>query len=291
VFPEVFPSLTSPFKPDARLIHIDLDPFEIAKNHPITLGLVSDPKLTLKLLADAVTDLASPGQRNAAAVRGRAIGEANQRAVAAARAQDEMTRDAVPLHMSAFAEELGRRLPKDAIIFDEVLTHSPELTRWLTLDLPGQFFQTRGGSLGVGIPGALGIKLAHPERTVIGLTGDGGSMYTIQALWTAAHHRINAKLVICNNHSYRLLKFNLQDYWQAQGLKPQDFPASFPNCFDLRDPGLDFVGLAKAMGVPGVRVTQPAEIAPAIQAMLDHDGPFLIDLVVDGSVPPPVAQS
>ncbi len=290
VFPEVFPSLTSPFKSDAKVIHIDLDPFEIAKNHPITLGLVSDPKLTLKLLSEAVMDLASPVQRNAAAVRVRALGDANRQAAAAARARDAKSRDAVPLHMSAFAEELGRRLPQDAIIFDEVLTHSPELTRWLRLDLPGQFFQTRGGSLGVGIPGALGLKLAHPERTVIGLTGDGGSMYTIQALWTAAHHRINAKLVICNNHSYRLLKFNLQDYWQAQGLKPQDFPASFPNCFDLRDPGLDFVGLAKAMGVPGVRVTQPAEIAPAIQAMLDHDGPFLIDLVVEGSVPPPVAQ-
>ncbi len=291
VFPEVFPALTSPFKPDARLIHIDLDPFEIAKNHPIAIGFLSDPKLTLKLLAEAVTDLASSAQREAAAVRGRTLGEANRQAAADARARDAKSRDAIPLHMSAFAEELGRRLPKDAIIFDEVLTHSPELTHWLTLDLPGQFFQTRGGSLGVGIPGALGLKLAHPERTVIGLTGDGGSMYTIQALWTAAHHRINAKLVICNNHSYRLLKLNLQDYWQAQGLKPQDFPASFPNCFDLRDPDLDFVGLAKAMGVPGVRVTQPAEIAPAIQAMLDHDGPFLIDLVVDGSVPRPVAQS
>jgi thiamine pyrophosphate-dependent acetolactate synthase large subunit-like protein len=291
VFPEVFPLLTSPFRPDTRLIHIDLDAYEIAKNHPITIGLVSDPKLTLKLLADAVNDLASPVQRNAAVVRGRAIGDANLRAAAGTKAGDATVRDAVPLHMSAFAEELGRRLPKDAIIFDEVLTHSPELTRWLTLDLTGQFFQTRGGSLGVGIPGALGIKLAHPERTVVGLTGDGGSMYTIQALWTAAHHRINAKLVICNNHSYRLLKFNLLDYWQAQGLKPTDFPASFPNCFDLRDPDLDFVGLAKALGVPGVRVTQPAEIAPAVQTMLDHDGPFLIDLVVDGSVPPPVAQS
>ncbi|MHB9073238.1 MAG: thiamine pyrophosphate-binding protein [Desulfobaccales bacterium] len=289
VFPEVFPSLTSPFKPDAKLIHIDLDAYEIAKNHPITIGLVSDPKVTLRLLADAVTDLASPVQRNAAAVRGRAIGDANLRAAADARGRDAKVRDAVPLHMSAFAEELGQRLPKDAIIFDEVLTHSPELTRWLTLDLPGQFFQTRGGSLGVGIPGALGIKIAHPERTVIGLTGDGGSMYTIQALWTAAHHRINAKFVICNNHSYRLLKFNLQDYWQAQGLKPQDLPVSFPDCFELRDPDLGFVGLAKAMGVPGVRVTQPAEIAPAIQAMLDHNGPFLIDLLVDGSVPPPVA--
>ncbi len=168
-----------------------------------------------------------------------------------------------------------------------MLTHSPELCRWLPPDVPGQFFQTRGGSLGVGLPGAIGIKLARPDHTVIGLSGDGGSMYTIQALWTAAHHRINAKFVICNNHSYRILKFNLQQYWQDQGLKPQAFPSSFPACFDLREPDIDFVGLAGALGVTGRRVTRPEEIGPAIQAMLDHEGPFLIDLVVDGSVPRP----
>ena len=80
-------------------------------------------------------------------------------------------------------------------------------------------------------------------------------MYTIQALWTAAHYNIGAKLVICNNHSYRLLKFNLLDYWQQQGLKPQEFPSSFPGFFDLQGPELDFVGLARAMGVaaPGSR--------------------------------------
>jgi thiamine pyrophosphate-dependent acetolactate synthase large subunit-like protein len=288
LFPEVFPSLTSPFKPDAKLIHIDLDPFEIGKNHPITMGFLSDPKMTLRLLAEAVTDLAQPAQREAAASRGKAIGEANSKAMAEARTRDAKTRDSTPLRMSAFAEELARQLPQDAIIFDEVLTHSPELCRWLPPDVPGQFFQTRGGSLGVGLPGAIGIKLAHPGRTVIGLSGDGGSMYTIQGLWTAAHHRINAKFVICNNHSYRILKFNLQQYWQEQGLKPQDFPASFPEPFDLRGPDLDFVGLAKAMGVSGRQVTQPAEIAPAIQAMLNHEGPFLIDLVVAGTVPTPV---
>ncbi len=285
VFPEVFPSLTSPFKPDARLIHIDLDAFEIAKNHPITMGFLSDPKLTLKVLAEAVTDLFQPSQRETAAARGQALGEANRKARAEARARDEQARDAVPLHMSAFAGELARQLPPNAIIFDEVLTHSDELCRWLPPEVPGQFFQTRGGSLGVGIPGAIGIKLAHPERPVIGLTGDGGSMYTIQALWTAAHYNIGAKLVICNNHSYRLLKFNLLDYWQQQGLKPQEFPSSFPRFFDLKGPEVDFVGLARAMGVAGSRVTQPAEIAPAIQTMLKHEGPFLIDLVVDGNVP------
>ena len=112
-------------------------------------------------------------------------------------------------------------------------------------------------------------------------------MYTIQALWTAAHHRIGAKFVICNNHSYRLLKFNLQDYWAAQGLKPQDFPASFPNCFDLREPDLDFVGLAGALGCARHSRQRRPKSRRRFKTMLDHDGPFLIDLVVDGSVPPP----
>lgn len=289
VFPEVFPSLISPFSPAAKVIHIDLDAFEIAKNHLVTMGFVSDPKLTLKALADMVTDLFSPAQREAALSRAGALGEANRRAMAEARARDEAARGSMPMRFSAFAMELAQYLPPDAIIFDEVLTHSPELCRWLPPDVPGQFFQTRGGSLGVGLPGAIGIKLAHPDRTVVGLSGDGGSMYTIQALWTAAHHHIQAKFIICNNHSYRILKFNLQQYWQDQGLKPSAFPASFPPSFDLRAPDVNFVDLAEALGVAGRRVTQPAEIGPAIQAMLSHEGPFLLDVIVDGSVPQPAA--
>ncbi len=85
---------------------------------------------------------------------------------------------------------------------------------------PGQFFQTPGGTLGVGIPGAVGVKLAHPDRTVVGFTGDGGAMFTYQALWTAAHHRIGAKFVVCNNASYRILKQNIVTYWRDRGLQP-----------------------------------------------------------------------
>ncbi len=121
-------------------------------------------------------------------------------------------------------EELGELVPKDAIIFDEALTTSPELVRYLPPVLPGHYFQTRGGSLGVGIPGALGLKVAHPDKTVIGFTGDGGSMYTIQALWTAAHYNIGAKFVICNNQSYLLLKLNipgvLAGAWNARARLP-----------------------------------------------------------------------
>lgn len=288
VFPEVFPLLTNPFRADAKIIHIDLDPYEIAKNHPVTVGLLSDPKLTLKALADTLTDAATPAQRVAAAERVRAIGELNQRTVLDAKARDEAVREAVPLHMSAFAAELAQRLPEDAILFDESLTHFPELTRWLPPKTPGSFFQTPGGTLGVGLPGAIGAKLAHPQRTVLGFSGDGGSMYTFQALWTAAHYRIGAKFIVCNNGGYRLLKQNLLDYWRTLGLKPDQFPPSFPPSFDIAEPGLDFVGLAQALGVPGQRVVKPADIAPAIQLMLAHDGPFLIDLRLDGGVPRPV---
>ena len=114
----------------------------------------------------------------------------------AAKERDRSFHDALPLHASMFAEELAKHLPPDAIIFDEALTTSPELTRYITPTAPGSYFLTRGGSLGVGIPGAIGIKIANPDKVVFGFTGDGGSMYTIQALWTAAKYGVAAKFVV-----------------------------------------------------------------------------------------------
>ena len=215
-------------------------------------------------------------------MRANEIGAAKAQKLQAQLTADQAARDEVPLHASRFMAELAKQLPEDAIIFDEALTCSSDLTRYLPPTESGHFFQTRGGSLGVGIPGALGLKLAHPDKTVIGFTGDGGSMYTIQALWTAAHHHIGAKFVICNNQSYMLLKLNVLQYWKDQiGVSQHEFPHSF----DLKEPVIDFVALAQALGVPGLRVEKPEEIQPAIQQMLAHDGPFLIDLVVTSQVP------
>ena len=132
----------------------------------------------------------------------------------------------------------------------------------------------------MGIPGAIGVKLARPEHTVVGFTGDGGAVFTFPALWTAAHYRINAKFVVCNNRSYRILKDNLVVYWRDLHMQQGDFPASF----DIRDPDLDYVSLAKGMGVPGTRVTRPSEMAGAIAAMLAHNGPYLIYLVLEDHV-------
>ena len=116
---------------------------------------------------------------------------------------------------------------------------------------------------------------------MIGFSGDGGSMYTPQALWTAAHHRIGAKFVICNNRSYQLLKLNVQQYWRERDLPERAFPASF----DIRDPDIRFDELARSLGVASARVETRDEVGPAIGEMLAHDGPFLIDLVLRSDVP------
>jgi benzoylformate decarboxylase len=282
MLPEVFPHLGNIFAPEAKIIHIDLNAYEIAKNHRVDLGMVSDPKLTLAKLATALESMMTAKQKETAKKRSAEIGTAKEKKLKAQLEADRTVRGEVPLHASRFMEELAGQLPDGAVIFDEALTCSPELTRYIPPTKPGSFFQTRGGSLGVGIPGALGLKLAYPDRTVIGFTGDGGSMYTIQALWTAAHHNIGAKFVICNNQSYMLLKLNILQYWKDQIGEPEH---EFPYSFDLGHPVIDFTALAKSMGVPGVSVKKPEQVGTAIRQALAYNGPFLIDLVVTGHVP------
>ena len=284
LFPDVFGATRSPFRPDATVVHIDLDPNAIAKNHPVTIGLVSDPRLTLSALTDALGRVRTDADRDAAAERAERRGADSTLARAQARAIDRGRAEEVPLRMSAVAAQLADLLPADAIVFDEALTNSPELTRWLPPSRPGHFFQTPGGTLGVGIPGAVGAKLAHPGRTVVGFTGDGGAMYTYQALWSAAHHRIGAKFVVCHNSSYRLLKENLVRYWQDTG-GVNASAREFPPFFDVHEPCIDFVALAGALGVPAIQVSKPGEVESSLRAMLDHDGPYLVEVMLDRDVP------
>jgi thiamine pyrophosphate-dependent acetolactate synthase large subunit-like protein len=126
------------------------------------------------------------------------------------------------------------------------------------------------------------VKLANPHKTVVGFSGDGGAMYTIQALWTAVRHNVDVKFVVCNNRSYRLLQLNVQAYWKERGVEPHAFPLSF----DLSQPDLRFDEMARSMGAQGIRVEKPWEIAPAIEKMLAASGPFLIDLVLEGDTHP-----
>ncbi|TYQ13279.1 UNVERIFIED_CONTAM: benzoylformate decarboxylase [Acetivibrio alkalicellulosi] len=279
LFPEVFPLLEGVFSKDAKLIHIELDSYEIAKNFPVEIGMVSDPKVTLSKLSDILMETMTQEQKYRATLNIKRITGEKEESMYEARKKDLAYMDNVPIYPARFMEELSKQLPPDAIIFDEALTCSPELNRYIPADIPGNFFQTRGGSLGVGIPGALGIKLADESKTVIAFTGDGGSMYTIQALWTAAHHNIDAKFVICNNKSYRLLMLNIQQYW-----KERDIPFhEYPKPFKLNEPLINFSEMAQAMGVPAIKVERPEDIAKSIEKMLNTKGPFLIDLILENN--------
>jgi benzoylformate decarboxylase len=174
--------------------------------------------------------------------------------------------------------EIEAALPADAIVVDESITASLDLTRTVQFERPGDYVGARGGGIGQALPGALGVKLAHPDRPVVALSGDGSAMYSIQALWTAAHHDLAVVFVILNNREYRILKHNMDTYRQRFGAKPD---RGYPN-MDLVGPDLGFVDLARGMGVAGERVAKPDELRPALARALGAGRPFLLDVAIEG---------
>ena len=276
--PEVFPDLEDIYAPGAKVIHIDLNAYEIAKNHRVDIGVVSDPKSSLEALFELLNKEITPAQKEAAAKRIQQISDLKAKKLSDDLENDEKQKGKSPLQMSQFASVLAAKLPADTIIFDEALTSSPAITRHIIPKVAGNYFVTRGGSLGVGFPGAIGAKLANPDNTVIGFSGDGGSMYTIQALWSAVRHNAGAKFVVCNNGSYKLLQLNIDVYWQEREVPRHEHPLSF----DLSYPAIRFDLLAQSLGVDSVRVEKEEDIAPAIERMFADDKPFLIDLVLEG---------
>lgn len=287
MMPEVFPEEGDIYSPESKVIHFDLNDYEIAKNHRVDLGIVCDPKLSLAALAEAIEANMTDDFRKAAAVRSEEIGAAKAQKITSEIEKDKQNKGKFPLQMSQFAEILAQKIPADAIIFDEALTSSPAITRYIPPQKAGHYFVTRGGSLGVGFPGAIGVKLANPDKTVIGFSGDGGSMYTIQTLWSAVRHKAGAKFIVCNNGSYKLLQLNIDVYWKERAIEQHPYPLPF----DLSYPAIRFDLLAKSLGVNAVRVEKEEDILPAIEQMFANDEPFLIDLVLEGDNKPDWVQT
>ncbi len=128
------------------------------------------------------------------------------------------------------------------------------------------------------MPNPIGIKLARPDRPVLSVVGDGAALYTIQALWTAAHHKIPVTWVIANNRSYRILKLNMLDYL-GEGAAGRRFVE-----MDMTDPELDFSAIARSFGVKGVRVEHPDEIGDAVREAQKSEEPCLVDVVIEGDM-------
>jgi benzoylformate decarboxylase len=268
------PSKVEPLPPGMRLIHLDTDPWEIGKNYPAAVAIQGDPKSSLPELSEALRRQTGPRGHRDAPQRYRAV-----RADGDARRQ-ELRRRAVaesgqsPLSPLTLINEIASHAPADVTVVDESISSGAGLRDLLPCADPGSFFGIRGGGIGWGLPAAIGVKLALPQRPVIALIGDGSAMYTNQALWTAGRESLAVVYVILNNGSYRILK---QRTYALKGFAAEDDRYVG---MDLVPP-IDFVGLARSLGVPGEHIEKAAEVAPALGRGLASGGPYLIDVRID----------
>ena len=174
------------------------------------------------------------------------------------------------------AQSLGALLPDGAVVVDESLTSGRNLFAYTDNAPPHDWLQLTGGAIGIGIPLATGASVACPDRRVVCLQADGSGMYTVQGLWTQARENLNVTTVIYANGSYAILKQELANLGVSEpGRNASDM-------MDLGRPSIDWVSLARGMGVEGERVTTAERFNDVFRASLDERGPFLIEAAVEG---------
>ncbi len=172
------------------------------------------------------------------------------------------------------AQSIGALLPERAVVINEALTSGRNLFAMTADAAPHDWLELTGGSIGIGIPLATGAAVACPDRRTICLQADGSGMYTLQGLWTQARENLNVTTVIYANRAYAILKQELESLGVSEpGRNATDM-------MDLGRPDLDWVSLAKGMGVEGVKVTSAKQFNDAFEASLSRNGPFLIEAVV-----------
>jgi len=264
-------SPSAPLPDGMPVLHVSERAWELGKNYPTELALCANVKETLRALVPLVRARRSADAAVAAARRLSALEARNWSAQRAA-ARIEVMRAAAtaPIDPRYLMLAISETLPPDAIVVEEALTSSAALPGFLQLRDRRGYYGLASGGLGFGLPGAVGISLAQPGRPVVAVIGDGSAMYGVQALWTAAHLKLPITYVIANNRSYRILKERLVSMRATDRFIGMD----------LRDPEIDFTGLARSFGMPAACVTEPQGIAPALRAALQTGGPHLIEVMV-----------
>jgi acetolactate synthase-1/2/3 large subunit len=187
------------------------------------------------------------------------------------------SRPALPtgrLTPDTLAAALGALLPVGAIVADESVTTGRGFFRATAGAPPHDWMNNMGGSIGIGLPLATGAAVACPDRKVVCLEGDGSGMYTVQALWTQAREQLDVTTVVFANRTYAILRHELAGVGAGTpGRKAADM-------LDIGRPDLDWVGLARSMGVPASRATTAEEFAREFAAGLATPGPYLVEAVL-----------
>ena len=178
------------------------------------------------------------------------------------------------LNAEKIAQAVGALIPENAIISDEAQTSGLKVPSNTAGSPKHDLLTLTGGAIGQGLPVAVGAAIAGRNRPVLALVGDGSSMYTIQSLWTIVAEKLDVTTVIMNNGSYAILNIELERVG-AEKAGPKALAQ-----LDISEPGIDFVSIAKGMGMPAERVRTAEEFNRALENAFREPGPHLIDAIV-----------
>src|ERR1700692_4222745 len=268
-------SEVDPLPEGMPIVQVGLVEWDLAKNYGAKIALKADVRETLRVLVPALK-AAGGAALEARAKQGIAALKPKNWTARRATVIEQLAkhRDRSPIDPDYLALQLVEAMPDNAILVDEGLTSSRQVLALRPHRDRYGYHALASGGIGWGVPASVGCSLASPDRRVVCFSGDGSAMYSIQALWTAAHHKLPLTVVIANNGGYRIIKQRLLAFHGDDHYVGMDFV----------DPKVDFTGLGKSLGLEAMRITAPKELKPALASAFSRPGPKLIEVVVDGTV-------
>jgi acetolactate synthase I/II/III large subunit len=264
--------------PPTKLIQVDVDPSELGRNYPVTVGILGDARTVVRQLLAEIQRRELDTKRGADWVRhltaARDLWEADRGPLAEV--------DGVPLHPERVVATLSRTLDEDAIVLSDVGVHHNWLVQRLKMRRSRSLLQSWGfGSMGFAVCGVVGAKLAAPERPAVAVCGDGGFLMTAHSVATAVEYHIPAVWVVWNNGGY----VSIRDL-QFGSFGPRELATRFRDSRTGDLVSTDFAALARAMGADGYRVSKVGEFGEALGAALASGRPAVIDVPVQADERP-----